>query len=241
MNKTSRGSAEAALSVVTALFYAGCHTPHPTTQPTRTQAAPVARPNLAAPACQGRGPVDCATSPADAVDPCKQLAGCIENLGDPETGKPVFVYRCEKPRRLVAPPGAGQLAVLRVEADQGERYAVTSDTDFAPHPHAGEAAFLLAERDGGWCLIDQLLSWDWDTMGRIEDDYQATALPANGSSEIVIVSEHVSRLELDPEEREDGVDDVRYATCATGRYGLASGRYTRIAASVADGQCATTR
>lgn len=231
--QTTRLFAITALSMLT---HTGCHTSR-----SAWPQQPTPSPQSVAPACAGRGPVECATSSADLTDPCKQLASCIEKLGDADSGKPVFVYRCEAPARLSAPHEAGALAVLRVEADQGERYPVSPDDDFAPHPNAGEAAFLLADHAGGWCLIDQLLGWDWDTMGRIEETYDAKASRANGAIELEIVTEHVSRLELDADERENGEDDVRYASCVTSRYALAFDRYTRIKATVADGSCTRDR
>jgi hypothetical protein len=181
--------------------------------------------------------MSCDTGPAASKDPCKQLASCIEKRGDLETKVPVFVYHCDEPQRLAVSEPAVQLAAIRVEADRGQRFQAAADADFLPHPNGGSAAFLLGQREGGWCLIDQLLSWDWDTMGRVEDQFEARMEPQGKNLGVAILTQHTSKLELDPDEREEGVDDLRYATCTERHFVFESGHYVPVRSQTNDGLC----
>jgi hypothetical protein len=113
---------------------------------------------------------------------------------------------------------------VRVQADQKKRFKETEK--YEQHPNAGEATFLVGRHAGGFCLVDQVMDWDWDTMGQISEQYDTRLQSVNGRPEILIQIQRDSRMELDQEELESGEDDLRYARCASRRYVRDGARFT---------------
>lgn len=205
------------------LFVAGCakDAPAAAARTAPLAAQPVAAPTPASKECDGVGVIACDVDAAPADKLCATLAACIEKHGDAGDQKPIFVYKCQPLEALQPSAEFGELAMLRVLADQGQRYVEKEKYD--QHPNAGEATFLVGRHSAaGFCLVDQVTDWDWDQMGQIDQQYDSRVR----QRELFVQVEHVSRMELDEEERESGEDDVRYASCGLRTYQREGSRFT---------------
>lgn len=210
--------------------------------PTSPRASAPTAPPAAPPPndCNGVGLIPCNVAAAPGEQLCATVGACIEKHGDAGEQKPIFVYDCQPLEALQPSAEFGELAMLRVQADQGARYVAKEKYD--PHPNAGEATFLVARHsDAGFCLIDQVTDWDWDQMGRIDQQYDSRVRKAAGQPELLVQVEHVSRMELDQEERESGEDDVRYASCGLRTYQRDGSRFRLTKQEETDQLCEPLR
>jgi hypothetical protein len=163
------------------------------------------------PACAQMGPFSCDFAPSQVEDLCTQLAKCLAQH-DPSKANLKVAGCGELGTFETAPEGSGiaRVAVVNVDGSlDGE---------------SGQGSYLVAEREGGFCLVDQAVRWQPTTGGYLDTDSRL-AWRADGGK--TLLSVRTQALHFDDSEDEDGTN-VRGALCHDAEYALDGGRFVTV-------------
>ncbi len=158
--------------------------------------------------CVAAGPLGCDAPPASGTGDalCAQIRRCEIGRAPAFRGERIdTIARCSDVAQRLALPsdfGASALAVVRVEGE-------TSPDD--ERSDAGEAAYLVTERDGRWCTAARLLPFDTHPTGTLADDFSLSLDEVSGH--VYVNAHRIAHGSLDADEAAAGVSDVEYEGC----------------------------
>jgi hypothetical protein len=168
-------------------------------------------PGDAVSACGQMGPLRCDFAPSSGDDLCVQLAKCLA-VHDPAKANLQVAGCGELGSDEVAPEGSGirRVAVVNVDGSlNGE---------------SGQGSYLVAEREGGFCVIDQAVGWQTIQDGYLDTDSRLAWRADEGK---VLLSVRTQALRFNDDEDEDGAN-VRGALCRDAEYALDRGRFLPV-------------
>jgi hypothetical protein len=177
--------------------------------------------------CKDLGLLPCDVQPGPEAELCPRVAECLIGIDGGEYNEPPKGdISCGALHDVApAPPGSGlrQTAVVSIEGKM----------DAEPESSwRMEAAFLVAQTDQGFCLVDQLVVWDAIKDYQIEDELRLTwSAQAQPGPELQLEFQRV--LQTDTEEG----PFVDYESCREKRYSLAGGRFKALRQTEHEGRC----
>ena len=175
---------------------------HPRGAGATTDAAEL--PNQAVPSCKDLGVLGCDVPPSPLAELCSRSSQCLIGSDDPKQGTPARDFKCDPPRDSLPAPTSTALkatAVVRIEA--------AVDPESEDSRWREEASYLVAETSLGFCLVDQLLSWEFEKDYMVETKFQFTWSKQNGiAPELHAESQFVAKAEEEVGDREATAEDV---------------------------------
>jgi hypothetical protein len=201
------------------LLLTGCfmQRPAPTTPPavlTRdTHEAYEARSALSVlpPACSQMGPFSCDFEPSSSEDLCAQLARCLAKH-DPSKAN-------------IQVAGCGELGTFETAPeDSGIKRVAVVNVDGSLDGESGQGSYLVAEREGGFCIVDQAVHWTPLPEGYLDTDSRLAWREDQGKT---LLSVRTQALHFNDDEDEDGAN-VRGALCRDAEYALDGGRFVSV-------------
>lgn len=191
---------------------------------TPCEAAERPQPALTPPTtCDGVGPKACATAPRDRAALCRDSTACVSSTAEglagltiecapersPSPGSSAFVSAAP------APPKSGMLSTALVHLRALEGGVVQLG-----------ATYLAAELPSGWCLVDEVLSWERDSS-YFRAEFQTRWAETESGLELALDARHFTRDSIDAEEAAAGVSELTGDTRLHIDYAVNSGVFER--------------
>ncbi|MET0284881.1 MAG: hypothetical protein ABW352_10435 [Polyangiales bacterium] len=168
-------------------------------------------PAVAAPACAQMGPFSCDFEPSSSEDLCAQLAKCLA--------------RHDPAKASIEISGCGELGTYETAPEQsGVKRVAVVNVDGSLDGESGQGSYLVAEREGGFCLVDQMVRWQPIPDGYLDTDSRLAWRSDEGKT---LLSVRTQALRFNDDEDEDGAN-VRGATCRDAEYALDGGRFVAV-------------
>ncbi len=166
---------------------------------------------VAQPACARMGPFSCDFEPSTSDDLCVQLAKCLAKHDPTKTDIQVS--------------GCGELGGFEsAPVDSGIKRVAVVNVDGSLNGETGQGSYLVAEREGGFCIVDQAVTWQLIPDGYLDTDSRLAWSSSEGKT---LLSVRTQALRFNDEEDEDGAN-VRGASCRDAEYALDGGRFIAV-------------
>jgi hypothetical protein len=162
-------------------------------------------------ACASMGPFSCDFEPSSSEHLCDQLAKCLA-AHDPAKAN-------------IQVTGCGELGTFETApALSGVKRVAVVNVDGSLHGESGQGSYLVAEREGGFCLVDQAVRWESTGGGYLDTDSRLAWHTDNGKTLLSVRTQAVRFAESD----EDEGDAVAGALCRDAEYALDAGRFVAV-------------
>ncbi|HEX5657984.1 MAG TPA: hypothetical protein VFX59_12350 [Polyangiales bacterium] len=205
------------LASVPPLLLAGCSFQRPASTPALVardahQAYEAREPTAAAlPACARMGPFSCDFEPSSSEDLCVQLAKCLG--------------RHDPAKANIQVAGCGELGSFETAPESsGIKRVAVVNVDGSLDGESGQGSYLVAEREGGFCIVDQAVHWTALPDGYLDTDSRLAWREDQGKT---LLSVRTQALRFNDDEDEDGAN-VRGALCRDAEYALDGGRFVAV-------------